>query len=336
MNTRVDPMGLVNEYLNVDMSSDIQQGLNLNETFLVRFSHAQADNIIHDMTSIPTAPLEHVQIIEQWQGLQASGSNTIGDWPFFCNDQYLMAAVPSYLLQDLEIDLATETAYNLIFEHINRWGYPVLLRTWNFFDDITNSHSALNNYQLFCSGRARAYANNTDSPATYPAATVIGTSRPGLHVYFIASKNEGVGIENSQQVSAFNYPPTYSQDPPLFSRAVLHRNRRQEILFISGTASITGHSTQYADDVNRQLEVCLDNIENLLSTAIAEHQFANVTMKDCAHFKVYLKHVEDLNTVKTHLRLHLGPTLPAYFLQGDMCRSDLLVEIEAIVLNNLM
>lgn len=328
-------MGLANEYLSVDMSSDIQQGLNLNETFLVRFSHAQADNIIHDMTSIPTAPLEHVQLIEQWQGLQPSSASTIVDWPFFCNDQYLMAAVPSASLQDTEIDRATETAYSLIFEHINRWGYPVLLRTWNFFSDITSTHTALNNYQLFCSGRARAYANNADTPATYPAATVIGTSQPGLYVYFIASKSEGIGIENSQQVSAFHYPPTYSQDPPLFSRALLHRNRRQEILFISGTASITGHSTQFADDVNRQVEVCLDNIENLLSTAIAEHQFANVAVKDCAYLKVYLKHADDLNTVSTHLRLHLGPNMPTYFLQGDMCRPDLLVEIEAIVLNNL-
>ena len=318
------------------MSSEINQGLNLNNTFLARFSSHTAENIIYDMLSIPVTPLEHEQLIEQWLGVDINHAAENSDWQYYCNDQYLIAAVPSSLLDDAQIDQATETAYSSLFEKINAWGYPHLVRTWNFFPDITGGQGALDNYQLFCSGRARAYDNAALTPATYPAATVIGTSQPGLYVFFIASKSSGVGIENSQQVSAFNYPPEYSQDPPLFSRAVLHRNRQQEILFISGTASITGHSTQYADDVNRQMEVCISNIENLLSTAIAEHQFLPTTLQECAHIKIYLRHAEDLDTIRTHIRLYLGPTVPVYFLQGDMCRPDLLVEIEALTFNDLL
>ena len=336
MNTVVNTTSATNEHLNLSVSSDINQGLNLNDTFLVRFSDNPAENIIHDMISVPAAPLEHGQLIEQWLGVSASHADNIGDWPYFNNDQYLIAAVPSTLLNDKAIDHATETAYGLIFEKINQWDYPFLLRTWNYFPEITGGQSNYNNYQLFCSGRARAYDRIAATPSTYPAATVIGTSQPGLYVYFIASKVDGVGIENSQQVSAYHYPPTYSQDPPLFSRALLHRNRQQEVLFISGTASITGHSTQFADDVNRQLEVCLNNIENLLATAIAEHQFAATTIQECAHLKVYLRHGDDLDTIRTHLRLYLGPTVPVYYLQGDMCRPDLLVEIEAMSFNDLL
>lgn len=317
------------------MSSEINQGLNLNNTFLARFSQHSAENIIHDMLSIPVAPLEHEQLIEQWLGVDNShtGSN---DWQYYYNDQYVIAAVPSALMVDSQIDLATEAAYSTLFKKIEEWGYPHLVRTWNFFPDITGGQGALDNYQLFCSGRARAYDNAALHPATYPAATVIGTQQSGLFVYFIASKTGGIGIENSQQVSAFNYPREYSQDPPLFSRAVLHRSRQQEILFISGTASITGHSTQYADDVNRQMEVCINNVENILSTAIAEHGFLPTSLQDCAHIKVYLRHAEDLDTIRTHTRLYLGPAIPIYFLQGEMCRPDLLVEIEALTFNDLL
>ena len=317
------------------MNSEINQGLNLNNTFLARFSEQYAENIIHDMLSIPVAPLEHEQLIEQWLGVDISHSADIKDWPYYYNDQYLIAAVPAALLDDSQIDQATEDAYSLLFEKISEWGYPYLIRTWNFFPNITSGQGAYDNYQLFCSGRARAYEKAAIQPITYPAATVIGTLQPGLFIYFIASKSNGVGIENSQQVSAFNYPREYSQDPPLFSRALLHRNRQQEILFISGTASITGHSTQYAHDVNRQIEVCIGNIENLLSTAIAEHGFSSSTLQECANIKVYLRHANDLDTIRTHIRLYLGPAVPVYFLHGEMCRPDLLVEIEALIINDL-
>jgi len=335
VNTVVNTKDSTTEHLGLQVSSDINQGLHLNDAFLIRFSTSPADNIIHDIVSIPTVPLEQPQLIEQWIGVNTCGTSQMSDWQFYSNDQYLIAAVPSSFLHDIEIDHATETAYTVIFEEMNRWNYPFLLRTWNYFPDITCGQDTLNNYHLFCSGRARAYEKVSFLPHTYPAATVIGTHQPGLFIYFIAGKSNGIEIENTQQVSAYHYPPAYSQDPPLFSRALLHRNRLQEILFVSGTASITGHSTQFGGDVNRQLDVCLNNIENLISTAIVEHQFAKITLQDCSHLKVYLKHAKDLDTVRTHLRLYFGSTVPVYYLQGDMCRPDLLVEIEAVVSNNL-
>ncbi len=334
MNTIVNTAGDKIENLNVQVESEISQQWTPRDTFLIRFSENIADNIIHDAISIPTAPLEHAQLLELWMGVSASHASNIGDWPFYCNDQYVLAVVPGNLLEGVPIDHATELAYSSIFDQIGQWGYPYLLRTWNFFPEITSGQSAYNNYQLFCSGRARAY-DMAEVPSVYPAATVIGTSQPGLYIYFIAAKKSGTGIENTQQVSAFNYPPSYSQDPPLFSRALLHRNQRQEILFISGTASITGHSTQFADDVNRQLEVCLDNLENLLTTASAEHEFSPITLQECKEIKLFLRNPRDLDTVRTHLRLHLGPNVPINYLQGEMCRPDLLVEIEALAINDL-
>lgn len=333
MNTLATTNGPVGEALTIKVNTDLNA--DLHAPFTVRYSNNPAENIIHNLTTIPTLSLDVVQLFETWQGVNNCSTNPSDPWQIYRNDQYLIAAVPAVLLEHLLIDEATEKAYSLIFEQLNIWGYPYLLRTWNFFPEITgDSYSHNDNYQQFCSGRARAYAKMAPRPQPYPAATVIGTQQTGLYIYFIAAKKAGVGIENSQQVSAFEYPSTYSQDPPLFSRALLHRNPTQEILFISGTASITGHSTQYDGDITRQTEVCLANIENLISTATVEHKFSKMALDDFSLIKVYLKNPNDINTVRTHIQQMLGPSTPIYYLQGDMCRSDLLVEIEALAINS--
>ena len=332
MNTLATAQGTVGESLSVKVKTEITN--ELHHPFIVRYSAERVDNIIHDLANIPITSLENPQIFETWYGVTSNASCKVGEWQFFLNEQYLMAAVPRSLLENMTVDQATEKAYSLLFEQMSTWGYPHLIRTWNFIPDITDGeYAGSNNYQLFCTGRSRAYNHQLQEIISYPAATVIGAHQPGVYIYFIAAKQAGIGIENPQQVSAFNYPSTYSQDPPLFSRALLHKNNNQQILFISGTASILGHSTQYSGDINRQTEVCLSNIEHLVNSAVNENNFPNISLQEFSQFKVYIKNLEDLNTVKTHLIQLLGPSAPLYFLQGDMCRSDLLVEIEALAMS---
>ncbi|MFK7794093.1 MAG: hypothetical protein AB8B89_01965 [Gammaproteobacteria bacterium] len=330
MNTSAITNGSVSEALNIEVSTDIGSGLH--EFFTVRYSNEPAENIIHLLTNVTTPSLLSDQIFESWQGATAS-SNCTNGWQLFQNDQYLLGSVPASLIANLPTDQASEVAYTKIFEQMHACGYPFLVRTWNFFSDITDDgYAGSNNYQLFCSGRSRAYQQQSLVEQAYPAATVIGTQQPGLQIFFIAAKQSGVGIENSLQVSAFDYPSIYSQDPPLFSRALLHRNQSQEILFVSGTASITGHDTQYAGDINRQTEICLTNIEQLVSTAVIEQKMTAITLRDFSQFKVYIKNPKDIDTVRTHIQQILGPSAPVYYLHGDMCRSDLSVEIEALAI----
>jgi chorismate lyase/3-hydroxybenzoate synthase len=330
MNTSAITHGSVNEVLNLEVNTDITS--DIHEFFTVRYSNEPADNIIHLLTNVTTPSLQSEQIFESWQGAAHSTSNPEG-WQLFENDQYLLACVPQTLIANLPMDQASEKAYSAIFELMHTYGYPFLIRTWNFFSDITSDgYAGSNNYQLFCSGRSRAYQQQSLVQQSYPAATVIGTQQSGLQIFFIAAKQAGVGIENSRQVSAFDYPAIYSQDPPLFSRALLHRNQSQQILFVSGTASITGHDTQYAGDINRQTEICLSNIEQLISTAIHEQDMTPINLREFSQFKVYLKNPNDIETVRTHMQQTLGPSTPVYYLHGDMCRSDLSVEIEALAI----
>ena len=330
MNTSAITHGSVSEALNINVSTDIVSGLH--EFFTVRYSNETAENIIHLLTNVTIPSLQSEQIFESWQGASSSTSSPDG-WQLFQNDQYLLGCVPESLIAHLPMDQATETAYSAIFEQMHASGYSFLVRTWNFFSGITgDGYAGSNNYQLFCSGRSRAYEQQSLVEQVYPAATVIGTQQTGMQIFFIAAKQAGIGIENSQQVSAFDYPSIYSQDPPLFSRALLHRNQSQEILFVSGTASITGHDTQYAGDINRQTEICLSNIEQLISTAVNEQNMTAITLREFSQFKIYIKNPNDIETVRTHIQQMLGPSAPVYYLQGDMCRSDLSVEIEALAI----
>ena len=123
-----------------------------------------------------------------------------------------------------------------------------------------------------------------------------------------------------------------AKDPPLFSRAVIHRNDFQEIIFISGTASILGHSTQHEDDVLKQLDVCLDNIRHLIATAVTENHFSNIDLTDLTQLKVYIRNPEDFTKVRNHLISILGDVATTCFIQGDLCRDNLLVEIEALAI----
>jgi len=322
--------GSMNEALALNVHLEINN--QLHNGFIVRYSSEPKEFIIDSITNISMNSLQSTQTFEVWQGVVQHGT-ALNDWQMHQNDQYLIASVPHALLQHLPIEQATEKAYSTIIEQIEQWGYPYLIRTWNFFPDITsNQFGANNNYQLFCSGRTRAYAAHSLVSQPYPAATVIGTQQQDLHVHFIASKTSGIGIENTKQVSAFEYPSSYSEDPPLFSRALLHRNQSQQILFISGTASITGHNTQFEGDINRQTEVCLDNIQHLLNTAVHEYQFTNISLSDLSQLKVFIKYPEHLDTVKTHIEGLIGIQTPIVYLQGDMCRSDLLIEIEALAI----
>ena len=334
METSAISKGSINEALEVNVSYDITD--RLHKAFSVRYSNQAKENILHDISNVNIPCLQSTQAFETWEGIERS-TNASNHWQIFHNDQYLLASVPVILLENLPIDQATEKAYSLIFQQLQEWGYPYLIRTWNFFSNITqDGFAGVNNYQLFCSGRTRAYQQHNIPAQSYPAATVIGTHDDNLYVYFIAAKSPGTGIENTKQVSAFEYPSSYSEDPPLFSRAMLHRNQHQQILFISGTASITGHNTQHEGDINSQAEVCLDNIQHLLNTAIHEHQFTNIRLSDFTQFKIYIKDAAHLNIVKSHLQHQLGNHASVIYLQGDMCRSDLLVEIEALSISPLV
>lgn len=135
-------------------------------------------------------------------------------------------------------------------------------------------------------------------------------------------------IENPRQVSAFAYPSQYGPRSPTFTRAALLRQAVGEMLLISGTASIVGHQTLHIGDVVAQTRESLANIGVLLEQAKQAGSQAAFKLQDLL-YRVYIRHAADYPPVRAELERQV-PGIRAVYVQADICRQDLLVEIEGL------
>jgi chorismate lyase/3-hydroxybenzoate synthase len=202
------------------------------------------------------------------------------------------------------------------------------VRIWNIVPDINRGSGDEETYVLFNKGRKAAFDLMGFAPSRYPAATGVG-GPPGspLTVIVAASRTEPVALENPRQTSAYLYPRRYGPRSPAFARAMLLRDRGGATLFISGTASIVGHESQHRG-IRLQLKETLTNLEQLLVAATRR-------MPGCVpgarrHWQVYLRDPADLAAVQDEVHAHLARGQEVAFLQADICRRELLVEIEGV------
>jgi chorismate lyase/3-hydroxybenzoate synthase len=221
---------------------------------------------------------------------------------------------------------AVQDAYARIVAFCERQGHPHLLRCWNYFGDIHGGTGDAERYRQFCVGRHRALAIASGFEQRLPAATVIGSRASGALVYFLAAREPGLQVENPRQVPAYQYPRSYSPLPPSFSRALLKRWAGGEQLFVSGTASVVGHESHHPDNTAAQLAETLANLRALLAAADPE----GGGPWRAASLKAYLRRREDLPRVQGALAREFGADAPLLVLEGDICRTDLSVEIEGL------
>ena len=217
-----------------------------------------------------------------------------------------------------DIEAAAETAYRDLLALCADSGYLELLRIWNYFDRVTAGDGDDERYRRFCVGRHRVLAS-PDFERRLPAATLIGTAVPGLQLYGFASRTAGLQVENPRQTSAFRYPREYGPSSPSFSRGT----RYGELLLVSGTAAIVGHQTQHPHAVMPQARAMLDNVRALLRNAGPEH-WRPVLLR------LYLRSADESAAVIAEIRAAFGDDAPLLVVEGEVCRRDLLVEIEGV------
>jgi chorismate lyase / 3-hydroxybenzoate synthase len=227
------------------------------------------------------------------------------------------------------LQVATEAAYQSVFELLESCGYNAVLRFWNYFPGINRVSHHMERYRQFNIGRQDAFLSHGRSViGNVPAACALGSAAGGLHIAFLAARAEMMGIENPRQVSAYHYPNQYGPRSPTFSRACLVNLLGCDMLFISGTASIVGHRTLHDGDVAAQTRECLENIGAVVAEANRRAPGADFRLDSLA-YKIYVRHPEDLRRVRHEIAQFIQAPVAAVFLQADICRADLLVEIEA-------
>lgn len=253
------------------------------------------------------------------------------------NVLYGVVDLPETEDQDAGLPLrqAAEDAYRRIFALLDAQGYPFLWRTWNYLADINAETGGMERYRQFNIGRQEAFLSSGRlARGNVPAACALGTSRGPLTIAFMAGRTAPIPIENPRQVSAYNYPAAYGPRSPTFSRAAFAQLPGQELLFVSGTASIVGHRTVHIGDVAAQTRETFANIEALLNAANQLTRGTPYSLTELG-YRVYIRHAEDQASVQSIVEERLGTDASVIYIQADICRSDLLVEIEAMASHSL-
>jgi enamine deaminase RidA (YjgF/YER057c/UK114 family) len=224
----------------------------------------------------------------------------------------------------------TEFAYQEIFAVLGETQHRHLIRVWNYLPDINREAGGDERYRHFNSARQLAFRNSGRATmGTVPAASALGSpSGSPISIYFLAARRPPKMIENPRQTSAYHYPPKFGRHSPIFSRACLLNESAGTNLFVSGTASIVGHETIHQGDVAAQTRETMTNISALLNEANRVVGLARYSL-DGLKFKVYVRQPSDLDAIEKTLSKWLRSSTSVLYLKADVCREDLLVEIEA-------
>ena len=229
-----------------------------------------------------------------------------------------------------ELSARTESLYRRV---IAACGKRHLYRVWNYVPQINALTQGFENYRAFCQGRAQAFesVHGGAFERRLPAASAVGSHGDRIEVLFVAGETPPHHVENPEQIAAYHYPLEHGPRPPSFARATLARDGERRITFISGTSAIKGHQTIAPGALEAQLECTLDNL-HLISraTGLDNDLAAGRHARRC--FKVYLRHGHDLAATRKRLEGSLLlPTDTVTYLQAEICRGSLNVEIEATI-----
>lgn len=230
------------------------------------------------------------------------------------------------------LEVTTYHAYRRLCSALRNLGYPYLWRAWNYFPAINDHEAGMERYQRFCMGRHQALVEALpDFPASLPAGTAVGTASGPLQIYALAGTSSARHLGNPRQVHAYEYPSTYGPRSPSFSRATIARMNGSAQLFLSGTASVVGHASRHVGSSHAQARETLENVWTLLRHAGDTSNADSFTDPLKTVYKVYVRHEEEFGEIGQIIEdAALSKTQPL-FLQGHLCRRELLVEIEAIV-----
>jgi enamine deaminase RidA (YjgF/YER057c/UK114 family) len=239
---------------------------------------------------------------------------------------------------------ASERAFEMALAILKEEGLTLknIIRQWNYIEDIAilEDENAPQNYQDFNDVRARYYGQVTFDQG-YPAATGIGQDTGGIIIGFIAvSDAENISIKpiaNPGQIDAHSYSELVLEGnskekcTPKFERAKLVTIGTRNYIYVSGTASILGEETVHVGDVEKQTLTTIENIKRLFSKENQAKLGLNfdVARIQFSHLRVYVKYRKDIPAVQKVCEAELNCKSSLY-LESDVCREDLLVEIEGV------
>ncbi len=236
----------------------------------------------------------------------------------------------------------SETVFGTIAGMLSRTGisFGSIIRQWNYIENITGFDEGRQRYQEFNNVRSSFYGDHF-AETGFPAATGIGTVHGGVTIEFVATDAPGacsLPLNNPGQIAAHCYSEkvlvgnnSEIKTTPKFERARFLEIFDKKQVFISGTASIKGEKTEGTGDTEKQTAITIKNIQQLYSDKVLANISDNSFRPVYGHARVYIKNKMDFPAVKKVFKQYYG-NLPVVYIIADICRADLLVEIEGKVI----
>lgn len=146
------------------------------------------------------------------------------------------------------------------------------------------------------------------------------------------------GVNNPLQVAAHAYSQQVLlgktalqvRTTPKFERAKAVWKDDHGFVYISGTAAIRGEKSLEGVGIEEQTLATLENIEYLVSGNNLRQTGIPVTGDaGLINFRVYVKYRADMEKARKVIESRY-PELPVIYTLTDVCRSELLIEIEGM------
>ncbi len=192
-----------------------------------------------------------------------------------------------------------------------------LVRTWLYADEILDWYGDFNSVRNGLFNRHKIY------DGVVPASTGIGIGNAGglalvAGAYAVKPKDASITIRpipSPLQCPALEYGSS-------FSRAVEIGSPAGRLLMISGTASIKPcGETAHVGDINGQISLTMDVVGAILNSR-------SMNWNSVTRATAYFKHFSDMPRFTEYLQSAIIAGLPVACTTADICRDNLLFEIE--------
>lgn len=206
----------------------------------------------------------------------------------------------------------------------NGASYRDVARTWFYLSDLLNWYPEFNAARNASYRRFGLLGADNAQPARLPASTGIRANVPtgagcALDLVAIADATTAFScVRNPFQPEAFSYGSAFSRCTVLTAGAT-------RLIEVSGTAAIDEQGRSlHPGDVQAQIRCTLEKIGVLLEQA-------NATLADVSAATIFLKDRRHAAAAREELARAGLAELPAVWVEADVCRGELLFEMDAEV-----
>ncbi len=247
------------------------------------------------------------------------GERLVGNWYDTEDARYC-------LLGDIRADdlsLSREDQARAVFEKMEDllkqadMEFTDIARTWIYLNDL------LEWYDEFNVVRSQFFTERGTFDKMVPASTGIGAGSAAGEAMVCAllavkPKNESVkvfAVPSPLQCPALDYSSS-------FARAVEIDQPGSRLLSISGTASIEpGGKTVHIGDTKKQIKLTMEVVHAILTSR-------DMDWEDTSRAIAYFKDIDEAHLLEKYCVENNLPELPVAISHADVCRHDLLFEIE--------